>query len=152
MLSLTIKFNNFDEGYRILDTYKALLGEHEREAAYNFNFGRLLFHQKRYQEAMRILQIIDSPSLMDNLDVRRMLLRMYYEESDFDLLDSHLVSFGSFLRRHTELGYHRIHYLNLVKYTSKLMRTQSHYKRQSVKDSILNCQSILDKKWLLSMI
>lgn len=151
MLSLTIKFNDFDEGYRMLDTYKPLLGEQEREAAYNFNLGRLLFHQKRYQEAMPILQMIDSPSLMDNLDVRRMLLRMYYEEEDFNILESHLVSFGSFLRRHKELGYHRIHYLNLVKYTTKLVRARSKHKRQIVKESILNCPSMVDKQWLLSM-
>jgi hypothetical protein len=152
MISLAIKSENTEEALRILDTYKDKINSEEQEAVYNFNYGKILFHQKQYTTAMRILQQTAPPSIMDSLDTKRMLLRMYYEESDIDLLDSHLASFGTFLHRHKELGYHRTHFLNLVKFTGQIIRTNHPERLSRIRTQILKNDKVADKEWLLGMM
>lgn len=152
MISLAVKSDAIDQGLEVLEQYKGRLRKDVAEAAYAFNRGRLLFHDRQYTEAMRLLQQTTPPTILDGLDTRRMLLRMYYEEGSLDLLDNHLASFGAFLHRHKELGYHKTHYLHLVKYTGRLIRTRDRSKKDSLLREIRKKDNIADRDWLESML
>jgi hypothetical protein len=50
-----------------------------------------------------------------------MLLRSYYELGEWEALESLLQSFGAYLRRQKNLGYHRTVNENLILFTKKLL-------------------------------
>ena len=82
-----------------------------------------------------------------------MLLKIYYELEEIDLLQSHLDAFSSYLRRKSGLGYHRTHYRNLIKYTKRLLTLPSSDK-VAILDFRNNVQAedlLTDKNWLLSI-
>jgi hypothetical protein len=89
-----------------------------------------------------------------NLDVRRMLLKSYYELEEWSALDSLPGSFKVYLRRQKGLGYHRESYLDFIKYTRKLMQTSG--KRNSVKwqlaTQIAATEAVAEREWLLGKL
>ena len=101
--------------------HRGELHPRERDNLYYYNLAYLRFQQRDYAGAMPLLQQVDLEDPLNNLDARRMLLRSYYELGEWDALESLLHSFGAYLRRQKNLGYHRNTNENLIHYTKKLL-------------------------------
>lgn len=88
------------------------------------------------------------------MGARTLLLKIYYELSEFDLLQNHLDAFGSYLRRKNGLGYHRTNYRNLIKYTNRLLSLNTMDKSaiNNFRDSVQAEEILTEKGWLLRQI
>jgi hypothetical protein len=139
---------------RFFNEYKRLLHPREREAVYRYNQAFLFFHRQDYGQAMPLLQQLDLDDTLNALDARRMLLRSYYELEEWTPLDALLNSFNTFLRRQKDLGYHRDLYLNLVRFTRRLMemRPNDHISREKLKKEIESSNQVAEKTWLLEKV
>jgi hypothetical protein len=74
--------------------------------------------------------------------------------NDFDALELHLQSMRVFIRRQRVIGYHKNNYLNIIKFTKKLM---SHNPNDKVERSALRYRieaedSLTEKEWFLEML
>ncbi|MEZ5049088.1 MAG: hypothetical protein R2766_05505 [Saprospiraceae bacterium] len=69
-----------------------------RDNAIYFNTARLKFYQRKYGEVVENLQKVTYEDIWYNLN-RTLLTASYYELEEFDVLDSHLTSFKTFLNR-----------------------------------------------------
>jgi hypothetical protein len=80
----------------------------------------------------------------------------HYERKDFDVLESFLDSFRVFLTRHKHIPQQRrAGYLNLLKYTRKLIRLLPGDKKAIKKtreDVLKNKGSIVNHEWLLEKL
>ena len=92
-----------------------------RERMFSFNQAKIAYHTKDFNAAIPLLQRANCHDLLLNLGARTLLLKIYYELDEFDLLQSHLDTFSSYLRRKDGLGYHRTNYRNLIRYTNRLL-------------------------------
>ena len=125
-----------------------------RERMVSFNQAKIAYHLKDYDAAITLLQRANYHDQLLNLRARTLLLKIYYELEEIDLLQSHLDAFSSYLRRKSGLGYHRTHYRNLIKYTKRLLSLQTADKdaivafRKNVEDE----QLLTDKLWLLERV
>jgi hypothetical protein len=82
-----------------------------------------------------------------------MLLRSYFELEEWQTLDSLLKSFYTFLRRRHDIGYQRLMYLNLIKFTRKLMAGPlTRRKAKALAERIQAEQYLAEREWLLSKV
>lgn len=137
-----------------LETYREKLSDAARDSAYSYNLALFHFRQGHYDQAMRLLSPTDFTDLHHALSARRMLLRCYYELSEWTALDSLLDSFFNFLHRNKRIGYHRQHYLNLVRLTRKLLQLKpgDAAKRAAVFREAEATKLLAEREWLLSKL
>ena len=82
-----------------------------------------------------------------------MLLRSYFELQEWQALDSLLRSFYSFLRRRHDIGYQRLAYLNLIKFTRKLMAGPlTRRKAERLAERVRAEQYVAEREWLLEKL
>ncbi len=137
-----------------LGEYKIKLHPADRDDAWRYNQAFVYFDSKQYESAMKLLILIDFKDVLNNLDARRMLLKSYYELGEFDALDSLLDSFTRYIQRQKDLGYHKDNYLNLIKFTKRMI----HFNRKDVETKstlihdINDTKRLAERKWLLEKV
>ena len=139
---------------KFLDTYRPCLPAAEREKVYQYNIAIHHFRCSEYAQALELLRDIEFSEVFVNLDVRKMLVRSYFELGEWPALFSLLDSFRAYLRRQKQLGYHRESYLNFLKFTlrvEKTMRTGK-AKRQALARRIAATPSVAEREWLLGKL
>ncbi len=139
---------------KTLEQHKSLLEPAKAENIYSYNLARVHFHAKSYGQTVDLLQSIKYNDLLDELDGRRMLLRIYFEEKEWVVLDSFLLSFIAFINRQKSLGYHKDYYLNLVRYVKKALKFPSFntIKKKKFIEEIKGVRKMNDKQWLVDQL
>lgn len=136
-----------------LETYQSRLPEDERENIYKFNLASWHYLSGDYSRVPALLQTFEFSDRDTQLNARQMLLRSFFELKEWPALDSLLRSFYSFLRRRNDIGYQRISYLNLIKYTRKLMNGPSNRKKATLlRNRIEKEQYVAERAWLLEKL
>lgn len=129
-----------------LDQYRIALPAAGRDNIYRYNVAIAHFRAGEYGRVLELLQEVTFSEVFINLDVRRMLLKSYFEMGEWLSLASLLDSFAVFIRRQNELGYHRVSYLNLIKFTKKLAKKGSD---PQLAEAIRSTASVAEREWLL---
>lgn len=148
-LGLTQKAYDWTESF--LYEFKEWLPKEERENTFNYNLAYFYFHKEDYDSCMDLLRTVKFKDVFNNLDARRMLLRIYYEQQEWSALDSHLDSFQSFTMRQKNIGYHKVANLNLVKITRLMMKKfpLSAKSKQQIEKRIKNAAHLAEKTWVI---
>ncbi len=127
-----------------------------REDTVNYCLAKLHYEQKDYRRAMQLLAQFDSDDILMTLNAKTTLLQMYYEEAEFDALESLLDSMRTYLQRKKMMGYHKDNFANLIQYTRKLLRVNPFDKkeRQKLQDEIAVAKPMTtkDRSWLLAKL
>ena len=144
----------FDWVEQFLKEYKDSLEEKYQKSSYLFNLASLYFRKPDYGKALDLLTQADFDDLLHNLDARRMLLRIYFDLGEFDALDSLLDSFSIFLRRRRDIGYLRQNYLNLIRFTRKLLHLPAgdRQARKKLRNDLKNTKALAEREWLLEKV
>jgi hypothetical protein len=148
-----MKLRDFDWVADFIETYKSKVDIKHREAYYNYAKGELLYLKKDYREAMLHLQQIEHADLLMNLGARLILLKIYYELNETDVMEALLNSMKAYLSRKEQLGYHRENYENIVRLFRKLMNLNPYDKKE--KEAFrkeLESTKVTEKEWLLDKI
>jgi hypothetical protein len=148
---LAMKIEDTVWARQFLDDYKPKLPTSERENYFKYNLARWYFVQNDKNAAMKLLQEVNLKEVLYNLDARQMLLRIYFESKEFLALDSLLESFKTYLMRQKNVGYHSQSYLNLIKFTKKILKLDNKDKGQieQLKQQIEATDLVTEKAWLL---
>ena len=102
--------------------YKNRLEKRYRESSFSFNLARLEYAQRNYDFVLELLQKANYRDPLLNLAAKTLLLKTYVDLGEYDSLQSHLDAMRNYIHRKRVLGYHRTNYLNIIRYTEKLMR------------------------------
>ncbi|MBK8968856.1 MAG: hypothetical protein IPM36_19725 [Lewinellaceae bacterium] len=137
-----------------LEKGKTLLPEPDRENTYRYALAGYHFRRSEYEPVLALLREVEFSDVFIQLDARKMLLRSYFELDEWPALASLLDSFQAFLRRHKALGYHRDSYLNLIKFTKKLMLLAGKRPaaRKRLAARIEAAESVAERDWLLGKL
>jgi len=148
-VALQIDMSNWAE--KFIEEWTPRLERRYRERMFSFNRAKIAYHTKDFESAIPLLQRANYHDLLLNLGARTLLLKIYYELDEFDLLQSHLDAFSSYLRRKDGLGYHRTNYRNLIRYTNRLLSLNFLDKEavQAFKENVNNEEILTEKGWLL---
>lgn len=136
-----------------LEQYRERLPDEDRENTYRFNLASWHYLGGNYAQVPGLLQTFDFADRDTQLSARQMLLRSYFELEEWQALDSLLKSFYSFLRRRHDIGYQRMMYLNLIKYTRKLMSGPlDRRKTARLTERVREETYVAEREWLLSKL
>jgi hypothetical protein len=114
----------------------------------------LAFVKKDYDMALTHLVKADYKDLINNMVAKVLQMKIYFEMSEYDLLDSHLRTMRMFIRRNKKMAYHRENWSNIVRYTQKLMELNpfDHQKRMLLKQQIEQEVTLTEREWLLGQL
>lgn len=154
IVAIGLGLGEFDWVKKFIDEYHSFLEKKFREGAYNFNMALYHFRREEYGEAMGLLQKVGSDDLLNNLNARRMLLRIYYDLGEMDALESLIGSFQTYIYRKKGIGYHRELYLNLVRFTRRLLKINPSERSQveNLEADIKAVKDLPEKSWLLEKL
>ncbi len=116
---LTLK--DFDQAFEFMNQFTKFLPADHRENSYHYNLATTYFMQGDYNQALEIMSKTRFIDVYDDLNARRMLVRIYYEREEWNALHSCLDAFDVHLKRKTKLGIHKELFGYLIKYTRKTL-------------------------------
>jgi hypothetical protein len=153
-VSIAIRLKKYDWVRQFLEEYKPLLHSKDRQATYSYNLAVYYLSLNEFEKAQSLLQNVDLGDLQTNLAGRGLLLRIYYETKAFDALDSLLDSFQVFIQRQKDIGYYKDNYLNLIKITRQILKTDlvDNDKKKELRIQVENTSNVVLKDWLLEKL
>jgi tetratricopeptide (TPR) repeat protein len=144
----------WEEASAFLEQYKVQFPEKERDNVYRYNLAICLFRQGEYEQTLEVLRDVRFTDPMYNLESRKMLLKIYFEQGENDALEYLLDNLLTWLRRHGELGYHREMYRNLARFMGRLLRLAPGDRagRDALKQKIQDTPLLAERAWLLGVL
>ena len=137
-----------------IDKYKKYLDAKYQDGFVQFNYARLYFEKKDYTLAMKLLAKAEYDDVLIALNAKFMLLKMYYELDEYDVLESHLESMRAYLQRKDVIGYHRNIYKNIVRFARKMLRTNPNSKKEieALRTEIQTTDPMTDREWFYKQL
>ncbi|MCB0706471.1 MAG: hypothetical protein KDC34_14240 [Saprospiraceae bacterium] len=144
----------FDWTENFILEFRDHLEEKHRESIVHYSLARLHFEKKEYHKAMLLFTQVEYDDMLMNLTAKTMLLKMYYEQEEFNALDSLLESMRVYLRRKKVMGYHRDNYTNIITYTKKLTTINPYDKKsiQKLESDIKESSPNTEQRWMLRQL
>jgi tetratricopeptide (TPR) repeat protein len=105
-----------------INEYKNRLERRYRESVFSFNLARLAYAERKHEHVLELLQKANYRDPLHNLAAKTLLLKTYFDLNELDSLQSLLDAMRNYIQRKRVLGYHRTNYLNIIRYTEKLLK------------------------------
>jgi hypothetical protein len=148
------RLKRYEWAEKFIQNFQDKLPSEERENTVNTNLATVYFYQKKYDKVIDMLQSIEYPDILANLNAKSMLMATYYEMDEDNVLFSFIESFRVYINRHKTVAQERkILYLNLIKLVKKLTEVIPNDKKavQKLKEEIETTQAF-SKAWLKEKI
>jgi len=154
ILTVCMALNRLEWAAEFNEKYKSKVRQKYRDSSYSFNFARLEYRRKNYKKALILLQKSEFEELFINVAAKIVMLKIYYETSEWDVLFSHIQNLKNYIYRQKDLGYHRENYLNFLKYAGKLMEKTSFSKTEINRliEIIKNEGKLAERDWLIEQL
>lgn len=151
IVAFGIKLQEFEAVEQFIQAYAERLEPGQQETYSHFNYARLEYTRRHFSSAIMHLQKADFKDLVNSLIAKTLLIKIYYETGEIDLLYSHLDSFRNFIRRSKVSDYHYRNFNNIISLTKKLISirpgdTKAKLKLQA---KILDTSVLSEREWLL---
>jgi len=152
IVAVGILLEEFDWLEKFISTYAKKLDVVYRESTVSFNTARVEYSRGNYGAVMTHLQYVEFKDLINNLIAKTMLMKVYYELKEFDLLFSHLDNFQIFIRRREVSDFHRRNFMSIIRFVKKIVGLPEMDKkgRKALREEIENEEILTERKWLLS--
>ncbi len=152
--TIALALKSYDWLASFIDTYRSRLEKQGQEAIYSLCKARLQYQLKEYDASLKLLQKANFKDFYLNLSVRTLMLKIYYELEEFDVLWSHLDAMKVFIRRKEFMGYTKENYLNTIRFMQRILELPpgDREQRKRLADQIKEAKSVAEKAWLLGLL
>lgn len=151
-----LKLQEYEWVAEFMHKYQQYVSEKYRTSFVNYAQALLHYERGDYDPAMRLLIQFDTNEVIVNLRAKNLLLKMYYEQDEYNVLESLLESMRNFLVRKKVMGYHKANFNNFIKMTRKLLKVNPFQTKD--KDNLkaemeaINPLTTEDRSWLLEQL
>jgi len=154
IVGIGLRLKEFEWITQFIEDYALKLDPKYRSNYVDYNSAKLWYAQKKYKAAMQKLRRVEYDDLFLNLDAKVLLLKIYYELQELDVLESHISSFQKYVQRKKLIGYHQENYLNIIFLTKKLIELNPFDQKEKVnlKNKILTTKALAERDWLLEQL
>ncbi|MEM6378170.1 MAG: hypothetical protein AAF705_08150, partial [Bacteroidota bacterium] len=145
----------FDWIKGFIEQYQKYLPAYSREQMVQSAWGKYYFEKGNYGKARDYLMQINPSNVLLNLNIKSMLVRIYYHEDEFQLLDALLESMKVYINRKKILvAQHKRPFMNLIKYTKKLIKVNPYDRSAKIKlrQEIEVAHPLIAKDWFLEQV
>lgn len=152
VVKLALRLQQYDWIEAFIKKNSQKLPESFRKNALNYNLAELYYYRKDYSQAQDYLNLVKYSDLNYYLGSRVMLIKIYYENNEEQLLLSQLASFTMFLKRNKEISTHlKKTYLNFCNLLFVILK-QNPKQLLQLDEKIANTSPLTDKEWLLKQL
>lgn len=149
---LALRLGKIDWTEKFIEEYKEFVEPKYHETYVHNAYSMLYFEQGKYEETMIRLQQVDYKELFITIDAKVLLMKVYYQLDEYDVLESFLNSFKVFLRRKDIMAYHQAIYKELIRIMQKLINLPPFDKAAKAKLYKEIEGTRAEKKWLLEQL
>lgn len=149
-----LRLKEFEWVENTIKNYTQYIDPGYQDVFRDFCEAKLAFELQDYPRARQLLIYFDSNDILISMNAKTMLLKIYYEEDEYDALESLLESMKVYLKRKKVIGYHKDALQNMLKYTQKLVRINpfDKEKRLALRAEIEKATPLTDRPWLLEQV
>lgn len=149
-----LRLGEFDWTSHFIEHYQKFLEKKHKDNIVDYSLAKLHFERGSYDEAMRLLIYADFNDILLQLNAKTMLIKIYFEKEEEDALESLLDSMRTYIQRKQVMGYHKANYLNIIKFTKKILNLHPYQKEQiqKLRQEIENISPLTEKEWLLAQL
>jgi len=149
-----LRLGLYDKVEKFIKSKARLLEESDRENAINFNMSRVEFYRKDFDKALVYLNKVNYDDIWYSINSRNNLLAVYYELKEFEVLESQMDSYSTYLRREKSIeGFKKVGHQNYVNFLRSIYRNMyNNIKLQDIKANLKSEKSVFNKSWLLEKI
>lgn len=154
VVAAAIQTQEFDWAKGFINDYRKYLDEPYIKDSYFFNMARLEYALHNYDAAQAYINKAHFQDVLLHLGAKAITLKIYYTLQEIDLLEAHLNAMDNFIRRNRVIGYHKKNYLNIIRYTKKLIGINFYDKEalQNLSEKIEKEEILTEKDWLLTQL
>jgi len=154
IVGIGLRLEEYDWVNSFIQNYQLALHAKYRTNYVDYNTAKLWYAQKRYKDAMLKLIKVEYDDLFLNLDAKVLLLKIYYELKEFDVLESHINSFQKYVQRKKLISYHQKNYLNIILFTKKLVELNPYNTKEktNLRVKILATKALAERDWLIHQL
>jgi len=144
----------FEWTENFINEYKPYLEDQYRENNVHYSLARLHFEKGDYDTSMKLFSQMEYDDIFMNLNAKVMQFKMFYEQDEFDVLESLLESMRTYLVRKKVIGYHKSNYKNIIRFTKKMLKINPYSLSQKTKllKEIEEVNPLTERKWLLKQL
>lgn len=128
----------------------------QRENLKNYALAQLYFAKGNYDYALANYQKINQEVFVLKLNVKVLLLKIYYEISEFDSAFSLIDSFRHFLSNNKNISErNNITYSNFLKFIKEMIKLKMIPNKESLellKKNLVNTELVTNKEWILKKV
>lgn len=156
MLLIALKLNKIKWTEDLISDYSNKLHPQNRTDIVNFSYGMLYFEKGAYDTALRYLGRVKLDESIYRLDLRVLLLKIYYEQGAFDSAFSMMRAYKKYVLENQMLDENKkATHINFIKYITKLINYQRGTNKTdliSVRMQVDKSKHLVQKEWLTNKI
>ncbi len=155
IVTIGLKCGNFDWVRQFISDYAPYLNVTHRESYTNYNLAKLHYMTGDYKQSMKMFLTLGNTDRELIMGTKVSLLKIYYEQGEYDALESLLESFRAYIKRNRELSdYQKQSYLNLIRYLQKVQNHNFYDKKvqQKLLEEVRNEPQLPERQWIISQI
>ena len=152
IVTMAIRLEEFQMAANFIEKYQLLLDKKDKKDMVHFTTALVQFSKQEYENASDELLQVHFKELLFNLAAKVLQLKIFYEQGEIMVLQSHLDALQIFLKRHQSLGYHKQNYQNIIALTRKLINAKSNEKLHKLKQLVVSEGALTEKKWFIEKI
>jgi hypothetical protein len=154
IVTISLRQKESEWAKSFIEEQKRFLLAAERENAYRYNLANVYFTTGEYSRSLKLLQQVEFSDVYYQLDAKSILLKTYFELEETESFFYHATAFRTFLNRNKLVSdYQRTIYLNLIRYSSQLMRASGVKRKIAlIKKKVEENRNVADLQWLLKKI
>lgn len=152
IVTIACRLEQFNWADDFIKNYGDYLPESERENAITINRAQMYWYEGQLSQAVRLLSRVEFNDPFYALDAKSLLVRIYFELGEKDVLFSFCDSFKIYLKRNKLISKsHLNNHLRLISLVSKLakLKVGQFEKLEKIKTEIRESQGLSNKKWLI---
>lgn len=149
-----LRLKDFSAVEDFIKVYQEKLDSDYRKSTVYFNLARLEYDRNNFDKALHYLLTSDSKDLVNQLISKTLMLKIYFESDEFNLLEAHLDSFRSFIRRREVSDFHHKNFQNIIHFTRKLIALPPYNRAEKNKlEAAIRAEEILtERAWFLEKL
>ncbi|MFN8282563.1 MAG: hypothetical protein U0U67_05075 [Chitinophagales bacterium] len=138
-VSVGIKLKEFDKVNDFVKKFSTQISKAYRKNTIDFNSAKILYATNQSDKALKILLTNEFKDTLWNVNAKFLVLKILFENRDFDLFAVQFKAFSTYIRRQKNIGYHKDYFTNVCHAFSVL---QDAYKNPAkYEDYIFNKQT-----------
>ncbi|MEY4926887.1 MAG: hypothetical protein RI894_1323 [Bacteroidota bacterium] len=153
IVTLGLRLKEYTWVERFLYDYNDRLPDNFKENALNYNLAKLNFSIGKFGKVIDLLQVVEYQDIFYTLDSKALLVKTYFELSEWSVIEAQLESFRVFLvREKTVSETTRQQFLNFCRFTKKIIQFPNKKKLNVLLTELEQTTEVADRQWLRSKI